>query len=70
MDVKITFFKSAGISKINVAHQVRVQVEGCRQVTSIVLLCRPTVHHKETDAILKGKKKSLSRYLLSFDLPG
>lgn len=33
--------------------QVRVQVEGGGQVTGIVLLSRPAVHHKEPHAVLR-----------------
>lgn len=38
-----------------VSYQVRVQVEGCGQMSSVVLLCRSTVHHKKTHSILKHK---------------
>lgn len=37
------------------SHQVRVQMEGCGQMPGIVLLCRPTIHHEESDAILKAR---------------
>lgn len=40
------------------SHQVRVQVEGCGQMSSIVLLCRSTIHHKETHPILRYKNPS------------
>lgn len=37
------------------SHKVRVQVEGRGQVPGVVLLCRPTIHHKESDPILEKK---------------
>lgn len=37
------------------SHQVGVQMKGCGQMARIVLLCRPTVHHKESDPVLKVK---------------
>lgn len=37
------------------SHQVRVQMKGGGQMPGIVLLRRPTVHHEESDPILKEK---------------
>lgn len=48
------------IPKAPVPHQVWVQVEGCGQMASIVLLCRPAIHHEKTYPILKKKKKRKS----------
>lgn len=53
------------IPKAPVPHQVWVQVEGCGQMASIVLLCRPAIHHEETYPILKKKKKKKSSFLTS-----
>lgn len=30
-------------------------MEGCGQMPGIVLLCRPTIHHEESDTILQGR---------------
>lgn len=37
------------------SHQVGVQMKGRGQMPGIVLLCRPTIHHKEANSILKVK---------------
>lgn len=37
----------------SIAHQVRVQVEGSGEVSSIVLLRWTAVHHKEPHALLE-----------------
>lgn len=37
------------------SHQVRVQMEGRGQMPRIVLLCRPTIHHEKSDAVLKSE---------------
>lgn len=42
-------------SVLFLSHQVRVQMEGCGQMPRIVLLCRPTIHHEESDAVLKAR---------------
>lgn len=42
-------------SNIVCSHQVGVQMKCRGQVPRVVLLCRPTIHHKETDPILKIK---------------
>lgn len=36
-------------------------MKGCGQVPGIVLFCRPTIHHEESDPILKGKSIILLR---------